>query len=205
MGAIVLVLIGLIPFYLLGCFPCGALVARRHGVDISAQGSGNVGATNVSRILGKKAGAVTLAGDVAKGALAVFLADVFTTGDSFPALAGLAAVCGHCFPLPIETHGLKLKGGKGVATALGALLTLDPISALLGVGVFLISIWRFRIVSLASVSAALLIPIFAMLLDGSSAVVFTMAMISLVVVWRHRENLERLARGQEKKMTFGKP
>lgn len=204
MGATLLILAGLVPFYLVGCFPTGSLIAWKHGIDISTKGSGNVGATNVSRILGKRAGAVTLAGDAAKGALAVFLADVFTTGEIFPALAGLAAVCGHCFSLPMEVRGMKLKGGKGVATALGALLVLDPISAMVGVAVFGLSLWRVRIVSVSSITAALLIPIFAMLLDSPTAVVLTMAAISLVVVFRHRENLERLTRGEEKKISFGR-
>lgn len=197
------VIVCLVPFYLLGCFPTGLLVASSRGVDITKQGSGNVGATNIGRVLGKGAGVITLAGDAAKGLIAVALAWLLWSPERAPA-AGLAAVLGHCFPVPISVGNIRLKGGKGVATALGVLIFLHPAATLLGVGVFAGVIGIFKIVSLASVSAALCIPIFAMLFDAPGVTIFCMSVISLIVVFRHRENLERLARGTEKKISFGR-
>ena len=109
----VLIALSLIPFYLLGAFPTGYLIARMNGVDVTAVGSGNVGATNVSRVVGKKAGIVTLLVDVFKGAFGVAVASGLSTSTLFVALCAVAVVAGHCFSVPPY-----LKGGKGVATAL---------------------------------------------------------------------------------------
>ncbi len=192
-------LLALIPFYFLGAFPTGRLIAASKGIDLEKVGSGNVGATNVSRALGKKAGLLTLLFDMGKGALAVLLAGLLSEHLLFVALAGLAVVSGHCFSLPG-----KWKGGKGVATAFGSYLAFEPMSAGLALGVFLIvfSIWRY--VSLASVAAALAAP-FAILFSAEIQSTFLVfCAISILVVWRHKDNLHRLVEGRETKFSANK-
>lgn len=184
--------IALIPFYLLGAFPTGVLIAKLHGVDITSQGSGNVGATNVSRVIGKKAGVLTLVGDLCKGSLAVLIGYAVSPFGWFPAGAAMAVVCGHCFSVPPY-----LKGGKGVATALGAILVLFPLSGLVALimfgGVFAFS----KIVSLASLSAALVTPIFSLITNQNDATSAALAGMAGVIVYRHRENIKRLIEGRE--------
>jgi acyl phosphate:glycerol-3-phosphate acyltransferase len=189
----ILVALSLLPFYLLGTFPTGYLIAKRAGVDIARHGSGNVGATNVGRVLGKKAGIITLAGDLFKGVFAVLISRWCTSAEWYHAFAALAVVLGHCFSLPP-----LLRGGKGVATSLGAILGLNPFLALGGVAVFGAVFGLKRIVSLASVTAALAVPLFALAFGVDDSILFGLVPIALVVVYRHRENLERLARGEEK-------
>ncbi len=184
--------IALIPFYLLGAFPTGVLVAKLHGVDITSKGSGNVGATNVSRVIGKKAGLLTLAGDLCKGSLAVLIGYAISPYGWFPAGAAVAVVCGHCFSVPPY-----LKGGKGVATALGAIIVLFPLSALVALatfgGVFAFS----KIVSLASISAALVAPIFSLITNQPDMTSAALACMAGIIVYRHRENIQRLIEGRE--------
>jgi glycerol-3-phosphate acyltransferase PlsY len=188
--------VALIPFYILGAFPTGYLIARLHGLDITSQGSGNVGATNVSRVIGKRAGVLTLLGDVCKGALAVAIGYTVSPYGWFPAGAAVAVVCGHCFSIP-----RYLKGGKGVATALGAIAVLFPISALVAIATFG-SIFAFsKIVSLASISAALIAPILSLITNQSDAISAALACMSAVIVYRHRENIQRLIEGREPKFS----
>ena len=198
---LLLTLCSLAPFYLLGSFPSGLLIAKRSGIDLTSQGSGNIGATNVLRVLGKRAGALTLFGDILKGFLAVVLANLISAKPGYFCLCGVAAVCGHCISLPLTVGGIRLKGGKGVATAFGVLLFIEPISAVCGLLIFGVLLTLFQIVSLASVSASLLIPICALLLDIQSEKVLSMIVISLIVVYCHKDNLSRLVRGEEKKIS----
>lgn len=199
-------LFSLIPFYILGSFPTGMLLARLHGVDITTTGSKNVGATNVSRVLGIKSGIITLLVDTFKGVLAVLLSwfiisdsSYITAGPYHAAGAGVAVVCGHCFSIP----GLW-RGGKGVATALGVLIALDPISALFALTVFTtLLIWR-SIVSLASVSAVISAPIFSALRNINDYHLAGLAIIAIIVVARHHANLSRLVLGTEKKFELNK-
>lgn len=185
-------IIALIPFYLLGSFPSGYLLARLHGVDITRQGSGNVGATNVARTLGKRAGVLTLGLDLAKGMLGVYLASVFTSASWYPAAAAIAVVCGHCFSLPPV-----LKGGKGVATGLGVLIALVPGAALLSVIIFAGLFAATRLVSLASIVATLAAPLYSLVTNQSDAVSLGLVVVSLVIVYRHYENIVRLIEGRE--------
>ncbi len=184
--------VALIPFYLLGTFPSGYLLARLYGIDITRQGSGNVGATNVARTLGKRAGLLTLALDLAKGVLGVYLASLLTSSTWYPAAAAIAVVCGHCFSLPPV-----LKGGKGVATGLGVLLALVPGAAVVSVIIFAALFAVTRIVSLASVVATLAAPMYSLVTDQSDAVSLALVVVSLVIVYRHYDNIIRLIEGRE--------
>jgi glycerol-3-phosphate acyltransferase PlsY len=182
--------------YLLGSVPFGVLVARRTGgVDLRRVGSGNIGATNVLRAVGKAAAAATLLGDVGKGALAVGLARLAGAGPGVVAAAGLAAVLGHLFPV-----FARFRGGKGVATALGVVLAAMPP---VGLGLLLVWIaaaaaWRYS--SLAALLAALALPPLAWAVDGRRPMVVLAALLAVLVIGRHRENLRRLRAGTEGKI-----
>lgn len=195
MISFLLTVFSLVPFYLLGCVPVGVLISRRYGVDISSCGSGNVGAANVTRVIGLKAGAMTLAGDTLKGLLAVALGIICTPAVYYPCLTGLAAVAGHCFSIPG-----RLKGGRGVATTLGAALLLSPGSAVFGLGVYALCMWWFRIPSLASLSAVMFAPLFAFLRGVPEETSLALAAMALLVFFRHRENIRRLIEGSERKL-----
>lgn len=182
----------LVPFYALGAFPTGMLVSRLYGVDITAQGSGNVGATNVARVIGKRAGLATLAGDIIKGCIGVAVASIFSSSQGFVAAAGAAVVCGHCFSLPPV-----LRGGKGVATSIGVIASLSAYCALVAVAVFGAVFAATRIVSLSSLSAALAVPAAGFVLNLPDTVCLSLVVIALVVILRHRENIQRLVEGRE--------
>jgi glycerol-3-phosphate acyltransferase PlsY len=185
-------LIALIPFYLLGSFPTGYLLAKLHGVDITKQGSGNVGATNVARSIGKRAGVLTLVLDLVKGALAVSLASLISSESWFLSAAAVAVVCGHCFSLPPF-----LKGGKGVATGLGVLIALVPGAALTSIIVFAALFSTTRLVSLSSIIATLSAPLYSLALNHPEPNSLALIVLSLVIVFRHRENIARLIEGRE--------
>ncbi len=128
--------------YLLGSIPFGVIVARLNKVDLRQHGSGNIGATNVARTLGKKLGVLTLIGDALKGVVAVALADFLLSNPVHIASAGLFAFLGHLFPV-----FLKFQGGKGVATGLGVFLYLMPLSTLSSMAIFGITLWLWNFVS----------------------------------------------------------
>jgi len=192
-------IIALIPFYLLGSFPSGYLLAKLHGIDITRQGSGNVGATNVARSIGKRAGIMTLLLDLTKGFLAVTLASLITDQIWFLAASAVAVVCGHCFSLPP-----LLKGGKGVATGLGVLVALAPGAALTSVVIFALVFSVTRIVSLSSILATLSAPLYSLVSNQPEAKSFALIILSLVIVYRHRENIKRLIEGREAKFASSK-
>ncbi len=188
--------------YLLGSIPFGLLVSRACGApDPRTGGSGNLGATNVARMAGKPAGVITLLLDAAKGAAPTALALAWLQGVDAPvsglaplgaALTGLAAFCGHCWPVY-----LRFKGGKGVATALGVYLAISP-PALLGVlAVFLLAAWRTRHVSVGSMAGCSSAPLWLLMTDAGWPVVTVAVVMALLVFWRHRANLVRLHRGEE--------
>jgi glycerol-3-phosphate acyltransferase PlsY len=186
--------------YLIGAVPFGWLLGRlAGGMDVRRVGSGNIGATNVARSLGPWAGILTLALDVGKGALAVWGAWRLT-GQSGPAMAaGLAAVAGHVFPVY-----LGFRGGKGVATGLGAFLMLDP-RATLGAGlVFLAALAVSRRVSAGSILAAASLPVILLFRAAAPALILTGLVSSLLIVFRHAENIRRLFSGTEPKLGAGK-
>lgn len=195
-AAATLVLVG----YLLGSLSFALLLVRwRTGKDIRTEGSGNAGATNVLRAYGKGLGLAVALLDVAKGAAAVLLVKAVTADPRYAAAAGFAAVLGHVFPLYFG-----FRGGKGVATAVGAFLALAPFGMLACLAVFLLVVAVTRYVSLGSVVAILLLPPAAGILsDTSLPVLIAAAATSVLVFVKHLENLKRLARGEERKL--GRP
>jgi acyl phosphate:glycerol-3-phosphate acyltransferase len=182
--------------FVVGSVPTGVLVARAHGVDLRKVGSGNIGATNVGRALGKRWAIFVLLADASKGALPVLLLARSSSDPWLPALAGLAAVYGQVFSI-----FLRGRGGKGVATSLGAGMALAPVPTLLCLATFVVVFAIVRIVSVGSLAAVGCFPVFLLLLNLGTAprLAFAVAVAVLVIV-RHRENLARLRRGQEHRM-----
>jgi len=185
--------------YLLGAVPFGLLVARSKGVDIRKQGSGNIGATNVLRVIGKGWGVFTLVLDALKGFIPAFAFPILGKLDSeWGVLFGLAAILGHTFPVY-----LKFKGGKGVATSAGMLLGVAPAAVGIGFVCWIITMVVSRYVSLASIVAAIAVAV-AVWVRGDKALVVNVALTLLagLVVWLHRANIKRLLNGTENR--FGK-
>lgn len=182
--------------YLAGSIPCGILVSKFLGTpDPRLEGSGNIGATNISRVSGKKAGVITLLGDALKGALPA-LAGMLLAPDTpyIAGLAGLAAFLGHLYPV-----FLGFKGGKGIATALGIFLVLAPWAVAVEIILFMGIMLTVRIVSVGSMMAALTIPVCICLLNYPKAYVLTALVVAMMTTYKHRENLKRLIAGQEPK------
>lgn len=185
--------------YLLGAIPFGYLVAKRAGVDIFKTGSGNIGATNVMRTLGKRAGLSVFALDVFKGLIPPIVAYRLGLGQDAAFFAGIAAVLGHIF-----SPFLRFKGGKGIATSLGALLGSVPVTALTAFAIFVITVVVWRYISLGSVVAAFLVPVLSYGYGDSLVVTLGLIPIAALLIWKHRANMERLRAGTESKFTFGK-
>ncbi len=190
--------------YLLGSIPFGYLVARRAGLhDIRESGSGNIGATNVARTLGAGAGALTFFLDTAKGFLAVWLAAALTHFSViWMVVAAVGAVLGHVYPL-----WLGGKGGRGVATAAGAFVLICWPAVIAAVAIWIAVLFAWRYVSLASIAAAAALPLLTYLLYAREfapprAVSIGVTLTSMLVLWRHRENLGRLATGTESRITI---
>ena len=181
--------------YLVGSVPTGLLLARAiGGVDIRTAGSGNIGATNVYRTMGRKVGMITLAGDCLKVLLPVVFAQKMGLPVEWVAVIGAAAFLGHVY-----TIFLGFKGGKGVATALGVFLAIAPLAVLCALAVFIIVILKWRYVSLASISAAAAMPVFIILLGKHPSVIAMTLMIAALVIYKHRDNIDRLRNGTESK------
>lgn len=178
--------------YLLGSVPSGFIIGALSGVDVRNAGSGNIGATNVARLLGKRLGLLTLVADVAKGFVPVLLTEKLGMSDVGIALVAMAAFLGHLYPL-----FLRFQGGKGVATAFGALLGVAPPATLVLLVVFGIAVLFCRIVSLGSIAAALAAPFALWALDYSAVLVLMSAFLGGMIVLRHRENIKRLLDGTE--------
>jgi glycerol-3-phosphate acyltransferase PlsY len=183
--------------YFLGSIPFGVLIARARKINIQEHGSGNIGATNIARVIGRKEGVLTLVGDCAKGALAVMIASATLNSDVHVAVAALMAFLGHLFSI-----FLKFKGGKGVATGLGIFLYLMPYATLSTAGIFAIVMATTKYVSASSLLAALSLPVFGMLYHAPKPFVFAAVVISALVILKHHENIKRLLAGTE--MKFGK-
>lgn len=217
--------------YLLGAIPFGLLIARSHGIDIREHGSKNIGATNVRRVLGSKAGNLCLALDMLKGAVptlgAGLAAGLLTSGIASPGIAALwlavavAAVLGHMFPIY-----LRFKGGKGVATGFGAIVALWPIgtiAALAALGVWILTLKATRFVSIASCAAALTLPVAATIatalrtplrdtlptnwpgIAATWPMLIGFTAIAALVVYKHRGNLARVRAGTEPRTGEKKP
>lgn len=193
-------LIIIIIAYLLGNISTSYIVAKRlAGVDIRTQGSGNAGSTNVLRTLGKKAGALTFAGDVMKGLAAVSIARLIAYGVHMDQsvcayLAVVAVVLGHNYPV-----FLGFKGGKGVATSLGSMLGMNPLVALMCLGFFIIIVAITKYVSLGSILGIGLSPIIMLMNHNTKGVLVTL-FLTLSVIITHKENVKRLLNGTERKI-----
>lgn len=182
--------------YLVGSISFAVLLVRlKTGKDIRKEGSGNAGATNVLRAHGRTLGLLVALLDVAKGAAAVLLVRAVTADPRAAAAAALAAILGHVFPL---YYGFR--GGKGVATAVGAFLVLAPYPALACIGVFVAVVWLSRYVSLGSVVAMTLLPIACGLFGAPLPTVMAAAGAAVLIVFKHLDNLKRLARGEERRL-----
>lgn len=186
--------------YLLGSIPFGLLVGRLNGIDIRQHGSGNIGATNVLRTLGKKWGYMTFALDVLKGVAAVVLVHFLPLREAagftpviLKIAAGLACIVGHNFPV-----WLKFKGGKGVATTGGVLVALLPLAALIAVAAWVVTFYATRYVSMASLVAAVAIPAAVWGIERQVDPLFGFSLVVAALgIWRHRANIQRLLAGTE--------
>ena len=183
--------------YLVGSIPTGVILARLFSAtDIRREGSGNIGATNVYRVLGAKLGAITLVGDVVKGVIPVILTRFFMGDEVWIASVAFAAFLGHLYPL-----FLRFRGGKGVATALGIFMVIAPLVTAGAVVVFVVVVMRWKYVSLGSLAASASMPLF--LGAGGYAMVYggLSMMIGGLIFYRHGDNIKRLREGKEKKLS----
>jgi acyl phosphate:glycerol-3-phosphate acyltransferase len=183
--------------YLVGSIPFGLIISKMVGVDVRTQGSRNIGATNVNRVLGKKLGFVTLICDCLKGFLPMYLAAVVLpeseTKELLVALTGLMAVLGHLFPIY-----LRLRGGKGVATRTGVLLYLSPLAIAISLGVFVAVVALTGFVSVGSLLASGLIPLWLYFLGASKTTIGVATGVAFLIWLKHHENINRLLHGKEK-------
>ena len=203
--------------YLLGSINFAVLVAKSNGVDILNEGSGNPGATNVKRVLGKAAGNLVFGLDVFKGALGTFLpfffiwgvntnwdgtTDEFNTAfqnaDTIFIVSLVATIIGHCYSI-----FLKFKGGKGVASIIGGLAIILPLPILIGLIVWVIAFYSTRYVSVASMALGLSLPFSCFFVGGTNSEIIFATVIAAFNIWTHRANIERLRNGTEKR--FKKP
>lgn len=183
--------------YLVGSLPLGFLIARsRMGIDLRRVGSGNVGATNVYRSASRSLGVAVMVVDVAKGATGVLLARLLLPGAAeHAAIAGLGAVVGHVYPV-----WLRFVGGKGVAVACGAFAVLAPLATLVAAACFVTATWLTRYVSLGSVLASMTLPAIEWARSGAEPVSIVATAASVLIIFRHRGNLARIARGTERRL-----
>ena len=190
--ALILILLA----YLVGSIPFGLILSKLFAKrDIRSAGSGNIGATNVMRVLGKKLGVLTLMFDILKGAIFVILAEVVTHSEIWASLAGLAAFLGHLYPIY-----LKFRGGKGVATSVGIFLFLAPYALLVDIVIFLLVVYQTRYVSLGSIIAAALLPVILLVFSYSYVYVILAVIMGGFIILRHRDNIQRLRQGRENKI-----
>jgi len=195
----------LVASYLLGSIPFGYLAGRTAGIDIRKAGSGNIGATNVVRVLGKRYGYPVFVLDFLKGlggvkisiAIATAMRPEWGSLEMFGVLAAASSVIGHSFP-----PWLNFRGGKGVATSAGALFGLMPVATLIGVAIWMLVFWFTRYVSVASVAAAVALPLVIFIMtrpdqSEGNALFYSSVGIAAVVIWQHRSKLSRLMHGRE--------
>lgn len=190
--------------YLIGSIPFGLILSKATGVDIRNQGSGNIGATNVTRLLGKKLGILTLLGDVLKAVIPMLAAHWYfvNAGELSPrdldrvvSLCGGAAFLGHIFPIY-----LKFKGGKGVATALGVFLVVEPVAVLISIFLFVAVVYFSGFVALGSLLVAALMTVWIWLLGGPPSHVLLAFLIGVLIWLKHADNIKRLLEGTEQSM-----
>jgi len=192
--------------YFLGSIPTGYLVARAKGIDIRAVGSGNIGATNAMRVLGKPAGIIVLLADALKGYAAVawlcpLLMNLFNGPaarvETLRIVAGIAAVLGHNY-----TCWLKFKGGKGIATSAGIYLALAPLAVSIALGAWIIVFLLGRFVSVASIAAAVALPTAVWFTKDSVFLGVVTTALGLLAIYKHKGNIQRLTRGKESRVSF---
>ncbi len=193
--------VALVLAYLFGSIPTAFIVGKVFGgIDLRRHGSGNLGATNVLRVMGWKYAVPVFIVDIAKGALPVFFLAWWTPVGSkgvWVVAYGVAAILGHVLPVFLKWRG----GGKGVATATGVFLALAAVPTLVAMGLFILVVYFSGYVSLASLSAALALPTAMLLRDGVSSPVFVAsALVCVFVFWTHRANIARLRRGEENRL-----
>jgi glycerol-3-phosphate acyltransferase PlsY len=189
---LVLLIIG---SFLIGSVPVGLLVAKEKGIDIRKMGSGNIGATNVMRTIGKREALITLTGDILKGVIPVLLALKIFPDNIRVGLIGLAAIAGHDFSV-----FLRFKGGKGVATSLGVLLVFSPVSALFTIAVWISVFFITKISSLSALFAFILLPVNIYLIDNSEGKFLIALIITVLIVIKHKDNIVRLMHGDESRI-----
>ncbi|NMB13292.1 MAG: glycerol-3-phosphate 1-O-acyltransferase PlsY [Firmicutes bacterium] len=188
-------ILAIIASYLIGSIPFGLLVGKLWAnIDVREYGSGNIGTSNVLRTVGPGAAIVVFALDVGKGAMAVYLGSL-AGAELVKIMAGVAAIAGHNWPIY-----LRFKGGKGVATSLGAVISLTPIVALILLGLWIIIVGITRYISLASLAAAVLFPVFLIISHAPMAYILAGVLISAFAIYRHRSNIQRLLAGTELKI-----
>ena len=182
--------------YLLGSVPFALLLARRWGAsDLRLVGSGNLGAANVLRASGVRAGVLVAVLDILKGALSVFLAERLSSSAAAPAAAGLAAIVGHIYPV-----WLKFRGGRGVATACGVFSVLTPLAIPPALAIFAATVWVSKYISLGSVAASLSLPPLAYATAAPLPAELAACAAAIIVVFRHRSNLWRVRAGTERRI-----
>ncbi len=183
--------------YLVGAVPFGLVIGKMAGLDVRTEGSRNIGATNVSRLLGKKLGILTLVCDCLKGFLPMYLVSIIVPDNDnkelIVALTGFMAVLGHMFPVY-----LRFRGGKGVATGLGVFLYLSPPAILISLLVFIAAVFFSGFVSVGSLLASGLVPLWLWLLGGSTVTVAVAILVALLIWLKHHANIVRLIHGKEK-------
>ncbi|MCU1382991.1 MAG: plsY [Acidobacteria bacterium] len=181
--------------YLIGSIPFALLLARLWGADLRLVGSGNLGATNVMRASGPAAGVLVALLDMAKGAASVWLAGRVSDGAELPAVAGLAAIIGHVYPI-----WLRFRGGKGVATACGVFALLTPAAVPPALAIFAAVVWLTQYISLGSVVATLALPPIAYAFGCPDAAVIAGIAAAALIVFRHRSNVLRVWTGTERRI-----
>ena len=183
----------IITSYLIGSIPFGLLLGKSAGIDVRKDGSGNIGATNVSRLVGKKIGAITLVLDAAKGLVPMVVAGRIGVDINIVMLCGAASFAGHLFPVYLRFHG-----GKGVATALGVFLYLSPLALLICALLFFGAVSLSGYVSVGSLLASALMPAVIFFQQGGGSSFYLALFVGLLIWIKHRENIIRLVRGEEK-------
>jgi glycerol-3-phosphate acyltransferase PlsY len=181
--------------YFVGSIPFALLLARHLGADLRATGSGNLGAANVMRASGLVAGLSVAALDIAKGIASVTIAARLSENAAAPAIAGVAAVVGHIYPV-----WLRFRGGKGVATACGVFSVLTPAAVPPALALFIAAVWATKFISVGSVVASVALPPIAYAMGSPPAVVASASAVAILIVFRHRSNLTRVRAGTERRL-----
>ena len=206
--SIIFPILQIVAAYLLGAIPIGLLLSRMKGVDIRTVGSGNIGATNVFRSVSKPLGILTFVGDAVKGFVPAYFFPILgkwitgmVQGPEIGLLCGVAAIAGHNWPVY-----LKFKGGKGIATSAGVLLGIAPQAVAWGLLSWFVLLLATRYVSVASIGAAIVVPVVSWSLysEEGRLLPIVLTILGLLAVWRHKSNIQRLIDGSEHRFSFRK-